>query len=103
MQVVTPDLDHKSEMTIRITLVLCTFNRYVWNMNSTFSVLFNRKVYSSHILPILTHEAEAWRLTKSVRLKLRTTQQAMERKIIGVTLRDRKRSSSRDKHALMIS
>ncbi|XP_077514206.1 D-beta-hydroxybutyrate dehydrogenase-like isoform X1 [Amblyomma americanum] len=47
---------------------------------------------TSFILLVLTHRSETWRLTKRVQLKLRTTQRAMERKMIGVTLKDRKRA-----------
>ena len=46
----------------------------------------------SCILPVLTYGAETWRLTKRIQTKLRTTERAMERKMIGVTLRDKKRA-----------
>ena len=52
-----------------------------------------RKVYNGCILPAMTYGCETWKLTKSSENKLRIAQRAMERAMLGVTLRDRKRST----------
>lgn len=41
----------------------------------------------------MTNEAETWHLTKHLERKLRSVLQAMERKMIGVMLRERKQAS----------
>lgn len=41
----------------------------------------------------MTYGAETWRLTKQLERKLRCAQRAMERIMLGVTLRDRKRAT----------
>uniref|UniRef100_A0A224YMB0 Endonuclease-reverse transcriptase n=1 Tax=Rhipicephalus zambeziensis TaxID=60191 RepID=A0A224YMB0_9ACAR len=69
-----------------------TFGKHSQIINGSLPLSLKGKVYNTCILPVLTYEAETWRLTKRVQLKLRTTQRAMERKMIGVTLRDRKRA-----------
>ena len=48
-----------------------------------------RKVYNGCILPAMTYGCETWKLTKSSENKLRIAQRAMERAMLGVTLRDR--------------
>ncbi|MCL1440826.1 hypothetical protein, partial [Enterobacter hormaechei] len=68
------------------------YGRHSQIMNGSLPLSLKKKVYDSCILPVLTYGAETWRLTKRVQLKLRTTKQAMERKMIGVTLRDKKRA-----------
>lgn len=59
-------------------------------MNGILPMSLN--VYDSCTLPVLAYEEETWRLTKTVQLKLRTTQRVMERKMIGVTLRHKTRT-----------
>jgi len=41
----------------------------------------------------MTYGCETWKLTKQVENLLRVAQRAMERAILGITLRDRKRST----------
>lgn len=40
----------------------------------------------------MIYGAETWRLTKQLATKLRSAQRAMERRMIGATLRDRKQN-----------
>lgn len=50
------------------------------------------RIYEQCVVPVITYGAQTWTLTKTMVNKLRTTQRAMERVMIGVTLRDRKRN-----------
>ncbi len=61
-------------------------------MNSNLPLSLKRKVYDQCILPILPYGMETWRLTKELEMKLRTTERAMERRMLGITWRDRKRA-----------
>ena len=49
-----------------------------------------RKVFDSCVLPVLTYGAETLTLTKASSSKLRVAQRAMERSMLGITLRDKK-------------
>lgn len=51
--------------------------------------LFEEKLYNLFILPILTYGSETWQLTKEQERKKR----GMERKLLDVALRDRKRAT----------
>ncbi len=62
-------------------------------MNSNFPLSLKRKVYNQCILPVLTYGSETWRLTKELERKLRSAQRGMERRMLGITLRDRKQAS----------
>ncbi len=62
-------------------------------MNSNLPLSLKRKVYNQCILPVLAHGSETWRLTKELERKLRSAQRGMERRMLGITLRDRKRAS----------
>ncbi|MCJ3464060.1 hypothetical protein LNY58_26610, partial [Klebsiella pneumoniae] len=61
-------------------------------MTGNLPLSLKRKVFNHCILPVLTYSAETWRIAKKLEMKLRSTQRAMERKMIGVTLRDKKRA-----------
>ncbi|KAL0859868.1 hypothetical protein ABMA27_010206 [Loxostege sticticalis] len=50
---------------------------------------FRTRIYNQCILPVLTYGAETWVTTKAILQKLIVTQRAMERKLVGVSLRDR--------------
>ncbi len=52
-----------------------------------------RKVYNQCILPVLTYGSESWRLTKELERKLRSAQRGRERRMLGITWRDKKRAS----------
>src|ERR1700744_4182091 len=49
-----------------------------------------RKVFDSCVLLVLTYGAETLTLTKASSNKLRVAQRAMERSVLGITLRDKK-------------
>ncbi len=62
-------------------------------MNSNLPLSLKRKVYSECILSVLTYGSETWHLTKEQERKLRSAQRGMERKMLGITWRDRKRAT----------
>ncbi len=61
-------------------------------MNSNLPLSLKRKVYNQCILPVLTYGSEIRHLTKEQERKLRSAQKGMERKMFGITWRDRKRA-----------
>src|ERR1700748_1305792 len=48
-----------------------------------------RKVFDSCVLPVLNYGAKTLTLTKASENKLRVTQRAMERSMLGISLRDK--------------
>ncbi|KAI8426600.1 hypothetical protein MSG28_005383 [Choristoneura fumiferana] len=50
------------------------------------------KVFDQCVLPVMTYGSETWALTMGLMRKLKVTQRAMERAMLGVSLRDRIRN-----------
>ncbi|CAH2228331.1 jg1561 [Pararge aegeria aegeria] len=50
------------------------------------------KVFEQCVLPVLTYGSETWSLTMGLIRRLRVTQRAMERAMLGVSLRDQIRN-----------
>jgi len=51
-----------------------------------------QKVFDQCILPTLTYGCETWTLTDAIVKKLKVTQRAMERSMLGISLRHRRRN-----------
>ena len=52
-------------------------------------ISLKKKVMDQCILPTITYGCQTWSLTKETKRKIQTTQRAMERKILHITLRDK--------------
>ena len=48
-----------------------------------------RKMYNQCVIPTMTYGSETWTTTKQLEQKLRTTQRAMERRMLKITIKDR--------------
>lgn len=77
--------------------VACAWKRY-WSLKEIFKskhfpMTAKKKVFNSCILPCLTYGCQTWALTQKNLLKLRSCQRSMERSMLGVTLKDRKRAA----------
>lgn len=82
------------EIKRRIQLAWVAFG----NMNYIFKdkevpINLKKKAYDSCILPVLTYGLETMAITQKAAEQLRVAQRAMERKMLGVTLRDKIRNS----------
>ncbi len=62
-------------------------------MNSYLPLSLKRKVYKQCVVPVLTYDSETWHLTKELEKKQRSAQRGTERKMFGVTWRNRKRAT----------
>ena len=65
-----------------------------WSLNNVFknkksSLKSKMKILESCIMPVLSYGCQTWSLTKTQTSKLQSTQRAMERKIMGIRLKDR--------------
>ncbi len=63
------------------------------NKNSNPPLSLKRMAYIHCVPPVLKHGSETWHLTKEQERKLRSVQRGKERKMIGITWRDRKRAT----------
>ena len=92
-QVIHTELSHETEIRRRISLGWAAFSKYGDVMNSNISVCLKRKIYNQCVLPVLTYGSETWGLTKKAERKLRTAERKIERIMLGITLRERKRAT----------
>ena len=59
-------------------------------MKSSMPICLKRKVFDQCILPAITYASETWTLTTKMENKLAAAQINMERRMLGITMRDRK-------------
>ena len=91
---VTNNGDLLPEIKKRICLGWTAFGKVDNIMRSRkISMKIKRKVFNEYILPVMTYGCETWALNKGMIDKLAVAQQKMERIMLGITLRDQKRSN----------
>ena len=78
-----------AEVKRRIGLGWAAFGKLRMIFKSKMNNSLKRKVFDSCVLPVLTYGAETLTLTKASENKLRVTQRAMERSMLGISLRDK--------------
>src|ERR1700744_6356930 len=83
-------LNQTAEVRRRIGLGWAAFGTLRTIFKSKMNNSLKRKVFDSCVLPVLTYGAETLTLTKASSNKLRVAQRAMERSMLGITLRDKK-------------
>merc|ERR1711942_423048 len=78
-----------------IFLILSTFfkAKKLTQLKSKMPICLKRKIYNQCVIPAMTYGCETWKLTKQAKNSLRIAQRAMERAMLGITLRDTKRST----------
>ena len=68
------------------------FGRFCWGCpllrNKKTPINLKKKVYEACVLPVATYGLETTTLTKKSAERLRVTQRAMERAMLGISLRD---------------
>ena len=81
-------------MNIRIKAGWSCFGRYKDILcDQKLPMSLRRRMYDQCVLPAMSYGAETWTTTKQLEQKLRTTQRAMERRMLKITLKDRIRNS----------
>jgi len=76
-----------AEVKRRIGLGWAAFGKLRLIFKSKMNNSLKRKVFDSCVLPVLTYGAETLTITKASENKLRVAQRAMERNMLGITLR----------------
>ena len=83
----------EEEIKRRISMGWVAFGKHSNIFRSKMPMKLKRQVYNQCVIPVITYGAETWSLTKALEKKLQSSQRAMERKMIGITWRDRKRNT----------
>lgn len=65
------------------------FGKLKYVLKSNIPMCLKRKVYNQCILPVLTYGAETLTFTKKTIHKIGVAQRAMERSMLGISLKDR--------------
>lgn len=86
-QVVSAKRNHEKEIRRSIVAGWGALRKHSQILKIKLPLSHNRRIYDQCVLRVLTCGAETWRLTRQLEIKLRSTQWAMERRMIGVTLR----------------
>ena len=60
---------------------------------SNMPICLKRKVFNQRVLPVLTNGCETWTLNTKAAQKLKFTQRSMERQMLNISLRDKKRNA----------
>lgn len=76
------------ELLRRVGLTWAAFGNLRHILKSNLPICLKRKVFNQCVLPVLTYGAETLTLTKKAVQKIKVTQRAMERLMLGLTLRD---------------
>ena len=92
-QVLKLTKDHANEVKRHITIGWKAFGKQRLIFRSHLPICLKRKVYNQCVIPAMTYGSETWKLTKSLENKLVSAQRAMERSVLGITLRDKRRST----------
>ena len=80
----------KEELTCRVRAGWSCFgrNREIFQ-DDKMPMCLKRQVYDQCVLPTMTYGCQTWSLTKALANKLRVAQRAMERKMLGIKIKDK--------------
>ena len=92
-QEISMDGSIMNEINRRIRIAWSTFGKNSLILRSKLPICLKRKVFNQCVLPALTYGAETWTLTRRSMQRLQTTQRSMERCMLGITRKDKKRIS----------
>lgn len=82
----------EKEVNRRIRLGWAAFGKLRNIFSSHIPQCLKTKVFDQCVLPVMTYGTETWSLTMGLIRRLKVTQRAMERAMLGVSLRDRIRN-----------
>ena len=85
--------DHDREIKRRIKIGWITFGKNRDILKSKMPICLKRKICNRFVIATMTYGCETWKLTKQTKSLFRIAQRAMEKAMLGITLRDRERST----------
>ena len=82
--------DTAAEVKRRIQLAWAKFGKLTLIFrDKDLPISLKKQIFNQCIIPVLSYGAETWTTTKKLEKKLRVTERAMERIMVGVTKRDK--------------
>jgi endonuclease/exonuclease/phosphatase family metal-dependent hydrolase len=84
----------EKEVNRRIRLGWAAFGRLRHIFSSNIPQCLKTRVFDQCVLPVMTYGTETWSLTMGLIRRLKVTQRAMERAMLGISLRDRIRNEA---------
>ncbi|KAJ8730477.1 hypothetical protein PYW08_001890 [Mythimna loreyi] len=78
----------EKEVNRRIRLGWAAFGKLRGVFSSNIPQCLKTKVYNQCVLPVMMYGSETWSLTMGLIKRLKVTQRAMERAMLGVSLRE---------------
>ena len=94
-QTIAMENSPKQEVSIRIKAGWSVFGKYrEIFLDRHLPMSLERKVFNQCALPEITYGCQTWSLTKALAKKLKTSQRAMERRMLNVKLEDRIRNTT---------
>lgn len=90
-QLITMNGDIAPEIARRTKLAWCTVGRLNSVFKSKMPLCMKRRVFDQCVLPVMTYACETWTLKTSNIQRLQTTQRSIERYMMNLTIRDKKR------------
>ena len=91
-QLVNSDGKQEKEIEKRIKTGWRTMGKHSSIFRSKMPMCLIRKVFDQCVLPVMIYSCETWTLNNKLYKKLQTSQRSMERYMLGITKRDRKRN-----------
>ena len=88
------DTNQTKEINRRIRLGWATFGKLNSITKGDLPIFLKTKVYNQREIPTITYGSENWTTSQKMENRIRTTQRAMERAMVGITKRDRWRNVS---------
>ena len=92
-QLVQTNTSFETEIKRRIKLGWSAFGRHSNILRGSLPLCLKRKVFNQCVLSVMTYGSETWTTILGTERKLTSTQRAMERLMLGVRLRDKKKAS----------
>ena len=89
-QLITFDKNMEKEINRRIGLGWAAYSKHREILESNIHLCLKRKIINQIVFPSITYGSEPWIMSKEVKKKLLVAQRKIERKILGITLRDRR-------------
>ena len=92
-QLITADNNQSKEIARRIGQGWASFGKYNNILRDTkIPISLKRKIMDNMVTPAMTYGAETWSLTNKLTSQLQVAQRSMEKAILNITRRDRKRN-----------
>ncbi len=92
-QIVSANPVHEKEIRRRTGMGWSVFGKHSLIMHCNLPLSLKRKVNNQCILTVLKYRSETWHLTKELERKLRSARRGMEKRMLGITWRDKEQTA----------